>query len=73
MVWSYERDGKRRGCETRLGNGGDGYELVIEESGTTRVERFSRYWALLAREHELLTRWIAEGWAIQAPSEHTRA
>ena len=73
MVWLYSRGADRRSCETRLAGDGEGYELVIEESGTTRIERFARYWALLAQEHEILTGWIAQGWRLHRPAEHTSA
>ena len=69
MVWSYDFGMERRSCETRLACEGEGYELVIDDSGSTRVESFRRYRLLLAREHELLTQWQAEGWTVRRPAE----
>jgi hypothetical protein len=51
---------EQRSCETRLAREEEGYELVIGQSGSTRVERFSPYRALLVREHQVLTRWTAQ-------------
>jgi hypothetical protein len=62
MVWFYVRGGERRSCETRLAADGDGYELVIEDATGAHVEAFDRLTRLLAREHELLSAWRAQGW-----------
>ena len=77
MVWFYARGPERRSCETRLALVGDGYELVIREGNQTSVERFAELRKLLAREHELLAAWKAQGWrtqdgadrAVRSPSE----
>lgn len=62
MVWFYTRGVERRSCETRLAVEGDGYELVIRDPGKIHVERFVEFRKLLAREHQLLTAWRAQGW-----------
>ena len=62
MVWFYVRGGERRSCETRLALVGDGYELVVREGGQCRTEPFRDLHRLLAREHQLLTAWRAQGW-----------
>jgi hypothetical protein len=69
MVWFYDLGTERRSCETRLAPEGEGYELVIEDSTSRRTELFKRYRLLLAREHELLTGWRAEGWTVRRPAE----
>ena len=71
MVWFYGRGPERRSCETRLALVGDGYELVIREGKQTSVERFSELRKLLAREHELLAAWKAQGWRSQDGAHHT--
>lgn len=62
MVWFYARGKERRSCETRLALVGDGYELVIREGRRAWVEPFTELRQLLAREHELLAAWKAQGW-----------
>ena len=62
MLQFFERAGRRLQYETRLSPIGDGYELVVTESGTERTERFRTVGELLTREHELLTAWRAMGW-----------
>lgn len=68
MVWFYTRGGDTRTCETRLAPDGDGYELVVTDASGTRVERFDELSGLLAREHELLATWRAQGWREGAPN-----
>jgi hypothetical protein len=63
MVWFYSRGLERRSCETRLSENGDGYELVIREAGKARVEGFADLRKLMAREHQLLAAWRAQGWS----------
>jgi hypothetical protein len=63
MVWFFVRgSGERRTCETRLAEGGEGYELVTTDATGVHVEVFPDLYALLAREHELLGAWRAMGW-----------
>ena len=50
-------------CETRLSADGAGYELVIAEDGVERVDHYTTMERLLAREHELVQAWRAQGWA----------
>jgi hypothetical protein len=49
-------------CETRLNPQGPGYQLVLTESEHERIENFAELRNLLAREHELLRAWRAQGW-----------
>jgi hypothetical protein len=62
MVWFYARGQERRSCETRLALVGDGYELVVREGRKAWAESFTELPKLLAREHELLAAWKAQGW-----------
>ena len=62
MVWFYTRGVERRSCETRLSPDGNAFELVIRERGKAHVERFAVLARLMAREHQLLTAWRAQGW-----------
>jgi hypothetical protein len=62
MVWFYTRGVERRSCETRLAADGKAFELVIREPGKAQVERFADLPKLMAREHQLLTAWRAQGW-----------
>jgi hypothetical protein len=71
MVWFYARGAERRSCETRLAIEGDGYELVVRDASETRIERFTDLPKLLAREHELLAAWRAQGW--RNPQEGQRS
>jgi len=63
MVWFYTLGVERRSCETRLSEDGEGYELVIREAGQARVEQFADLRKLMAREHQLLPAWRAQGWS----------
>jgi len=49
-------------CETRLNPDGPGYQLVITENSRTHIEDFATLPQILAREHELLAVWRAQGW-----------
>jgi hypothetical protein len=62
MLYVFVRGSERKTCETRLSADGSGYELVIVEGGIERVDRYSTMDRLLAREHELLQAWRAQGW-----------
>jgi hypothetical protein len=75
MVWFYARGTERRSCETRLALDTSGYELVIRGAEGERVEHFAQLQDLLAREHQLLTAWRAQGWrsvTIQPPRRALR-
>ena len=61
MVWFYTRGLARRSCETRLATDGEGFELVVRDAGKVRVERFADLPKLMARAHQLLTAWKAQG------------
>jgi hypothetical protein len=62
MVWFYSRGADKRSCETRLALDGQGYELIVTDADGVHVERFDELSNLLAREHELLAAWRAQGW-----------
>jgi hypothetical protein len=47
---------------------GTGYELVVAEDGVERVDRYTSMERLLAREHELLQAWRAQGWTSHKPN-----
>jgi len=70
MLWSYWRGNERRTCEVRLAAAGPDYELVITENGRPRVESFADVASLLAREHELLAAWRAQGWKLDAGAKN---
>ena len=63
MLYVFVRGSRRMTCETRLSADGAGYELVIAEDGVERVDHYTTMERLLAREHELLQGWRAQGWA----------
>jgi hypothetical protein len=58
-------------CETRLNPDGPGYQLVIVEDDHQRIENFAELPRLLAREHELLQAWRAQGWRDVQPPKPT--
>ena len=62
MVWFFGRGYETRSCETRLADDGLGYELVVTDAGGVHVEKFADLSRMLAREHELLAAWRAQGW-----------
>ena len=66
MVWLLEQSGKRRSCEVRLAFDGDGYELVVNDGTTVRVEQFVLLAPLLRRQEQLLSAWKALGWTDSA-------
>ena len=69
MLYVFERGRERKTCETRLSPDGTGYELVVAEDGVERVDRYTSMERLLAREHELLQAWRAQGWT-EPQSKH---
>lgn len=62
MVFFYRRADERLSCETRLNPDGPGYQLVVTQNDCLHVEHFGGIAALLAREHQLLQAWRAQGW-----------
>jgi hypothetical protein len=62
MIYFFRRDAESLSCETRLNPTGPGYELVVTEHGKQRTEPFATVADMLAREHELLQAWRAQGW-----------
>lgn len=67
MIYFFRRGDHSRSCETRLREDGPGYELVVTTDGESHVESFAELPALLAREHELLQAWRAQGWREAGP------
>jgi hypothetical protein len=62
VVFFFRRGDARLSSETRLNPDGPGFQLVITEDASTRIEAFDSLPKLLAREHELLLAWRAQGW-----------
>lgn len=62
MLYVFVRGAHRKTCETRLSADGNGYELVVSEDGIEHVDRYTSMERLLAREHELVQAWRAQGW-----------
>jgi hypothetical protein len=63
MLYVFTRGSHRKTCETRLSADGAGFELVVAEDGVEHVDRYMSMERLLAREHELLQAWRAQGWS----------
>jgi hypothetical protein len=68
MIYFFRRAADSLSCETRLNATGDGYELVITAHGKERTETFATVADMLAREHELLQAWRAQGWRDVGPA-----
>jgi hypothetical protein len=62
VLYFFRRGGESMSCETRLDPSGPGYQLVVTENHASRIEHFNELPQLLAREHELLMAWRAQGW-----------
>jgi hypothetical protein len=62
VIYFFRRGDETRMAETRLSSSGDGYELIITEQGQAHTEPFVALPQLLAREHELIQAWRAQGW-----------
>jgi len=62
VLYFFRRGDSTLTCETRLNPQGPGYQLVLTESEHERIENFAELRNLLAREHELLRAWRAQGW-----------
>ena len=66
MLYFLRRGTERRICETRLRADAPGYELVITDGDARHVEVFEELAQMLAREHELVQAWRAQGWQEEA-------
>jgi len=76
MVSFFQLGTEKLACETRLATDRIGYELVVtDEHGRNHVESFDALPKLLAREHELICAWLAQGWRHSGmyPSRFRRA
>ena len=62
LLYFFRRGEAALSCETRLNPDGPGFQLVIVEDGIAHIEDFAELPRLLAREHELLLAWRAQGW-----------
>jgi hypothetical protein len=71
VIYFFKLGNKSRSCETRLNPDGPGFQLLVTENGDTRVEDYDALPAVLAREHELVQAWRAQGW--QEVGSPTRA
>jgi len=70
VIYFFRRADATLTSETRLNPDGEGFQLVITENATTRIESFNTLAPLLAREHELLQAWRAQGWRdVGAPAK----
>lgn len=72
MLYFFHRGSDALSCETRLNPDGPGFQLVITENGRARIEQFDELAKLLAREHELLLAWRAQGWRDVGVPTRTR-
>ncbi len=69
MLYFLRRGEAALSCETRLHPDGPGFQLVVTEKSVAHVENFDVLAELLAREHELLIAWRAQGWReVGAPA-----
>lgn len=62
MIWFFARSGERLSCEIHPAEDGDGYELVWNQNGDTRKERFSTAAAAVARRREVEAKLKHDGW-----------
>ena len=62
MIYFFRRGDAKLSSETRLNPEGPGFQLVITDNSATHIESFEKLPQLLAREHELLLAWRAQGW-----------
>ena len=67
MVFFFRRGNDSLTCETRLNPDGSGVQLVVTQAERVHVEQFETVAAMLAREHELLQAWRAQGWTDVGP------
>ena len=69
VIYFFRRGEESRTVETRLNPNGLGYELVIIEKDTSRIEAFATLAPVLEREYDLLHAWRAQGWReVRAPA-----
>jgi hypothetical protein len=69
VLYFFRRGADALSCETRLNPDGPGFQLVVTQNNTPHVEDFAELSKLLAREHELLLAWRAQGWRdVSTPS-----
>jgi hypothetical protein len=71
MIYFFRRGDQKLTSETQLNPDGPGYQLVIRENDAVRIESFDALPKLLAREHELLVAWRAQGWSELRNATHT--
>jgi hypothetical protein len=62
MMYTFQRAGDLRSCETRPASRGPGYELVITEGRFARVEHFQDARSVENRQYELRHAWLMHGW-----------
>ena len=72
VIYFFRRGTQSKQCETRLDAIGEGFELVVTDEGQERIEKFNTIGDMLAREHELLQAWRAQGWMDIGPSSTSR-
>jgi hypothetical protein len=72
VIYFFRRGAQAKQCETRLDSTGEGFELVVTDDGQERIEKFDTIGDMLAREHELLQAWRAQGWMDIGPSKSSR-
>jgi len=71
MIYFYRRAGDTRICEARLEPDGPGFELIVIDGQTARIERFDDVGALANREHELRHAWLLNGWRTIEPADES--
>ena len=71
VLYFFHRGPDALSCETRLNPDGPGFQLVITENAREHIESFDALATLLAREHELLLAWRAQGWRDVGPPTRT--
>lgn len=67
VIHFFKRGDTALTCETRLNPDGPGYQLIVDQGGDVHTETFAVLAELLAREHELLQAWRAQGWRDVGP------
>jgi hypothetical protein len=70
MVYFLRRGAEALSCETRLHPSAPGFQLVVSENAREEIEDYDDLPAMLAREHELLQTWRAQGWREMKGHEH---
>jgi hypothetical protein len=73
MLYVFRRAAEHLTSETRLNPEGPGYQIVVRQNDVVHIEAFDDLPRLLAREHELLLAWRAQGWSdVHPPAKPTR-